>query len=120
MNCKLSSKHILTFALLMLAGCTANEDVVGSCKTAMLNDQSIICIDYYGKKNLDQWRTACTTAMRGAWTSGACDTATALGGCQAGNKVIWMYPSAKHANTEDVEQSCLVKNRKFLPAPTHQ
>ncbi|WP_455223277.1 hypothetical protein [Kaarinaea lacus] len=103
--------------MLVLVGCSARDDFAGSCKNALLDDQSVICIDYYGNKNLDQWRTACTTAMRGEWAALACDTATSLGGCQAGNKIIWMYPSAKHATIGDAEQSCIAKNRKYLPVP---
>jgi hypothetical protein len=116
-NCKQSIKHILTVVLLFLAGCSANDNVTGSCNTSTLDDQSVICIDYFGTKNLDQWRTACTTGMGGAWKASACDTATALGGCQAGNKIIWMYPSAIHVSAQDAEQSCMAKSRKFIPAP---
>jgi len=104
----------------MLTGCSANDEVAGSCKTAALDDQAVICIDYYDGKNIDQWRSACNTAMKGEWLSQACDTSKALGGCQAGNKIIWMYPSAKHASKADAEQSCVAKNRKYLTAPVHQ
>jgi len=119
---KFSGKHLFAFVLLALAGCDSKydfkDDVAGSCKTAALDDHSVICIDYYDGKNIDQWRSACNAAMKGKWLSQACDTSMALGGCQAGNKIIWMYPSAIHANEKDAKQSCLAKSRKFIPAPT--
>jgi hypothetical protein len=108
------SKHVAGLALLVVSGCSADLDVVGSCKTANLDDQSVICIDYYDAKNLDQWRSACESVMRGAWSPMACNNTTAFGGCQAANKVIWMYPSGKHRNAKDAEQSCVEKNRRFV------
>ena len=117
------NKNALTGFLVILIvfsliSCFANNDVVGSCKTAALEDQSIICIDYLEAKNLEQWRTACNSVMQGQWSSHACNTSSALGGCEAGNKVIWMYPSTKHRNSQDVELSCAAKSRQFLPLPT--
>ncbi|MCI0505988.1 MAG: hypothetical protein L0Z73_07730 [Gammaproteobacteria bacterium] len=105
---------IITVAV---TGCSADRDVVGSCKTAKLDDQSVICIDYYDAKNLDQWRSACETVIQGEWASMECDTTTAWGGCEAGNKVIWMYPSMKHRNALDAEQHCAATNRRYVPVP---
>ncbi|WP_455209289.1 hypothetical protein [Kaarinaea lacus] len=109
--------YIVACTLFILAGCSADNDVIGSCQSALLDDRSVVCIDYYEAKSRDQWRTACETAIRGKWSSMACDTSSAFGGCKAGNKVIWMYPSEKHLNTQDAEQSCVAKNRLFLPVP---
>jgi hypothetical protein len=111
------SSQFFASLLLVLAGCSANNDVIGSCKTGALDDQSVICIDYHDAKNLDQWRTACNTVMQGEWSSGACNVSSSLGGCRAGNKVIWMYASERHSNSEDVESSCVAKSRDYLPPP---
>jgi len=112
------NSQFFALILLVLTGCSANNDVIGSCKTGALDDQSVICIDYYDAKNRDQWRTACNTVMQGEWSSGACNASSSLGGCRASNKVIWMYASEKHSNNHDAQSSCVAKSREYLPPPT--
>ncbi|MGD8571169.1 MAG: hypothetical protein PVF34_04620 [Gammaproteobacteria bacterium] len=108
------TNSLLAFVVLSAGGCGDDKTVAGSCKTNELADNSVLCIDYYDGGKTSQWRQACNDMMQGQWSSSACDSASALGGCGAGNKVIWYYPSAKHQAVEQVEQACLSKSRKFI------
>lgn len=101
--------------LFILVACSADHEVAGSCQSAQLDDSSVICIDYLDASGREQWRSACETAMRGKWSPVACETTNALGGCQAGNKIIWMYVSETHRSVQDAEKSCAAKSRPFLP-----
>ena len=107
---------VLLLALLALAGCTKKDQAQGSCMAGPIDDRSIICIEYHSSKNLDEWRMACTTVMRGKWSDASCDTTQALGGCKAGGNIVWLYPSEKHRTIEDARASCSSKGREFVPA----
>ena len=100
----------LVLVAILASGCSDNNGtvVLGSCDAGIASDQSKMCIDYYDDEKLSEWRSVCTMVMRGKWSETACNTASALGGCQPknGKAVIWLYPSARHQSMEEVEASC--------------
>jgi hypothetical protein len=108
---------VLGYTVIFLSGCSDEQNIAGSCHTGELSDKSELCINYYDNGNVSQWRTACNTMMKGEWSPAACDTSDSLGGCKAGNKVIWYYPSERHKTVADAKQSCVRKNRVFVAAP---
>lgn len=114
---KLLINVFLGFTIMVAAGCSDEKTVVGSCQIGELSDKSVLCINYDDAGKLPQWRMACESVMKGEWSAKACDTSTSLGGCKAGNKVIWYFPSEKHQSVDDAKQSCISKNRIFVPAP---
>lgn len=99
-----------------ISACTGKQDIAGSCSTQALGDNSNICIEYYDADKGNRWQMACD-AMRGQWSAASCNRASALGGCKAGNKVIWYFHSEKHPTEQDVRQSCASKDRRFIAAP---
>ncbi|MGD8568280.1 MAG: hypothetical protein PVJ39_09345 [Gammaproteobacteria bacterium] len=111
------SAIVLGCAAALLSGCSDERSVSGSCRTGELSDKSVLCIDYYDSGKVSQWRMACNTGMKGEWSPAGCDTAKYLGGCKAGNKVIWYFPSERHKTVADVKQSCAGKDRAFVAAP---
>ena len=97
----------LLLAATALASCDDEEEgVVASCKAGLASDKSRMCIDYDASDNLDQWRMACRTVMRGKWSKSPCDTKETLGGCKVKTSTIWLYPSTKHETIEDAKESC--------------
>ena len=108
----------LILAVILASGCSDNygSTVFGSCDAGIASDHSKMCIDYYDDEKLSEWRSACTMVMRGKWSETACNTESALGGCQPknGKAVIWLYPSARHQSMEEVEASCTKQERLFL------
>lgn len=107
----------LGYTVILLAGCSDEQNIAGSCHTGELSDKSELCINYTDSGKASQWRTACNTMMKGEWSPTACDTTDSLGGCKAGNKVIWYYPSERHKTVADAKQSCASKNRVFIAVP---
>ena len=99
---------------LLLAGCSGEPELAGSCLTAETDDGARLCIDYYGDLKLEQKRQVCGAVMRGTWSDTACVTAAVLGGCRAGDHVVWLLPSAKHPDVAAVRATCAESDREFL------
>ena len=76
----------------------------------------LLCIDYYDDVKLAQKRQVCGAVMRGTWSEKSCATDTALGGCRAGNNVVWFLPSPKHPDVATARAACESQGREFVSA----
>ena len=102
-------------AAVVMAGCSDDDALVGSCNAGIASDGSKFCIDYYDVDK-SAFRGLCTGVMRGRWSESACNPQGALGGCSVknGSGAIWIYPSARHETQEDVQEFCARKQGRFL------
>lgn len=98
----------LVFVVAALLACKKGgpKEVKASCDMrGGSSSGSAICIDFHTEPN-DKVRAICSESNGYKLTSSACDTSTALGGCQKGNLTDWYYKSSRHSTVDDVKKEC--------------
>lgn len=110
---KLASARVVALPVLVVAlallACKKSgpKEVKASCdmRGSTEGSSSSICIDFHVEPN-EKVKSICSEASGYKLNPTACDTSTALGGCQKGNLTNWYYASSKHSSADDVKREC--------------
>ncbi len=96
---------VVAFALLACKK-SGPQEVKGSCDMrSAASGGSSICIDFHTEPN-EKVKSICSPSSKYVLSTTACDTSSALGGCQKGKLTNWYYSSSKHSSADDVKREC--------------